>query len=107
MSEGPMSCQTMDLCPKSMRKGLRYPRSRRFNLAASGKLLEHRFTFTERQKQWLIIPQPIANELESSSHGMAYLILVVSFLLAFTRYLRGSANATIHANRWAGDPGTK
>jgi hypothetical protein len=32
---------------------------------------------------------------ESSSHGMAYLILC-KFLLAFTRLLRGSANATIH-----------
>ncbi len=32
---------------------------------------------------------------ESSSHGMAYLILC-KFLLAFTRLLRGNANATIH-----------
>lgn len=32
---------------------------------------------------------------ESSSHGMAYLILC-KFLLAFTRLLRGKANATIH-----------
>ncbi|MCV2884961.1 ATP-binding protein [Aestuariibacter sp. AA17] len=32
---------------------------------------------------------------ESSSHGMAYLILC-KFLLAFTRLLRGDANATIH-----------
>jgi hypothetical protein len=32
---------------------------------------------------------------ESSSHGMAYLILC-KFLLAFTRLLRGSADATIH-----------
>lgn len=32
---------------------------------------------------------------ESSSHGMAYLILC-KFLLAFTRLLRGGANATIH-----------
>lgn len=32
---------------------------------------------------------------ESSSHGMAYLILC-KFLLAFTRLLRGNADATIH-----------
>jgi len=32
---------------------------------------------------------------ESSSHGMAYLILC-KFLLAFTRLLRGTADATIH-----------
>ena len=32
---------------------------------------------------------------ESSSHGMAYLILC-KFLLAFTRLLRGDGNATIH-----------
>jgi len=32
---------------------------------------------------------------ESSSHGMAYLILC-KFLLAFTRLLRGKADATIH-----------
>ncbi|WJG08558.1 ATP-binding protein [Aliiglaciecola sp. LCG003] len=32
---------------------------------------------------------------ESSSHGMAYLILC-KFLLAFTRLLRGQANTTIH-----------
>lgn len=32
---------------------------------------------------------------ESSSHGMAYLILC-KFLLAFTRLLRGKTNATIH-----------
>ncbi|QJR79855.1 ATP-binding protein [Alteromonas pelagimontana] len=32
---------------------------------------------------------------ESSSHGMAYLILC-KFLLAFTRLLRGKANTTIH-----------
>ena len=32
---------------------------------------------------------------ESSSHGMAYLILC-KFLLAFTRLLRGEAEATIH-----------
>lgn len=32
---------------------------------------------------------------ESSSHGMAYLILC-KFLLAFTRLLRGNANTTIH-----------
>ena len=32
---------------------------------------------------------------ESSSHGMAYLILC-KFLLAFTRLLRGEADATIH-----------
>jgi hypothetical protein len=32
---------------------------------------------------------------ESSSHGMAYLILC-KFLLAFTRLLRGNAPATIH-----------
>ena len=32
---------------------------------------------------------------ESSSHGMAYLILC-KFLLAFTRLLRGNANAVIH-----------
>jgi hypothetical protein len=33
--------------------------------------------------------------LESSSHGMAYLILC-KYLLAFTRLLRGNANVTIH-----------
>lgn len=33
--------------------------------------------------------------LESSSHGMAYLILC-KYLLAFTRLLRGQANVTIH-----------
>ena len=33
--------------------------------------------------------------LESSSHGMAYLILC-KYLLAFTRLLRGTAQVTIH-----------
>lgn len=57
------------------------------------KLLDIELHIKEGQSNLVIRTDRQLNE--SSSHGMAYLILC-KFLLAFTRLLRGSANATIH-----------
>ncbi len=57
------------------------------------KLLEIELTLREGSSDLVIRTDRQLNE--SSSHGMAYLILC-KFLLAFTRLLRGRAQATIH-----------
>ena len=57
------------------------------------KLLEIELTLREGNSDLVIRTDRQLNE--SSSHGMAYLILC-KFLLAFTRLLRGRAQATIH-----------
>ncbi|MBM7073790.1 ATP-binding protein [Shewanella sp. 202IG2-18] len=57
------------------------------------KLLEIELTLREGNSALVIRTDRQLNE--SSSHGMAYLILC-KFLLAFTRLLRGRAQATIH-----------
>jgi hypothetical protein len=57
------------------------------------KLLDIELHIKEGQSNLVIRTDRQLNE--SSSHGMAYLILC-KFLLAFTRLLRGGANTTIH-----------
>ncbi|MGI2115371.1 ATP-binding protein [Shewanella frigidimarina] len=57
------------------------------------KLLEIELRLKEGNSDLIIRTDRQLNE--SSSHGMAYLILC-KFLLAFTRLLRGKANVTIH-----------
>ncbi len=57
------------------------------------KLLDIELHIKEGQSNLIIRTDRQLNE--SSSHGMAYLILC-KFLLAFTRLLRGEADATIH-----------
>ncbi|QSX34366.1 ATP-binding protein [Shewanella avicenniae] len=57
------------------------------------KLLEIELRLKEGNSDLVIRTDRQLNE--SSSHGMAYLILC-KFLLAFTRLLRGKANVTIH-----------
>ncbi len=57
------------------------------------KLLEIELRLKEGQSDLIIRTDRQLNE--SSSHGMAYLILC-KFLLAFTRLLRGRADVTIH-----------
>jgi len=57
------------------------------------KLLDIELHLKEGDSQLVIRTDRQLNE--SSSHGMAYLILC-KFLLAFTRLLRGKAEATIH-----------
>ncbi|GAA0368258.1 ATP-binding protein [Bowmanella denitrificans] len=58
-----------------------------------GKLLDIELQLREGKSDLVIRTDRQLNE--SSSHGMAYLILC-KFLLAFTRLLRGKANAVIH-----------
>lgn len=57
------------------------------------KLLEIELRLKEGNSDLIIRTDRQLNE--SSSHGMAYLILC-KFLLAFTRLLRGRADVTIH-----------
>ncbi|GLP95364.1 ATP-binding protein [Paraferrimonas sedimenticola] len=57
------------------------------------QLLDVELKLTEGKSQLLIRTDKQLNE--SSSHGMAYLILC-KFLLAFTRLLRGQSEVTIH-----------